>query len=355
MELNMNRKLKLGIFGLIQIIYCGWTFADVDFVKLNEGQENPDYVQNVKPVKGFIPYSKAFIRKGPYILFVNPQNKRKTHFNFTGLKEIPVKPGTVYSMKITAIGQELSVMDIFGIIFKDKKYWGKLSIIKNIFFLNVNGMTTIERDFTVPLGASSIVLDFGVGPWEKGKVNRPGTKLIIQELTLKEKGRMKTPSPEILGKNFLPMGNFGNCKNGDFAGIFKGCGKTAKHWPDIEAKIVKLDGLKCLRIKRTPQSYPYPHITSKRFPFNPQYYYIKVSVTARGKGEFNLGLWWKRDNFNPDYSNRIKCILSKEWQTFTETRACLSPLVSSAALAFYSKNNAEIYIKDISLKFISPK
>ena len=216
-------------------------------------------------------------------------------------------------------------------------------------------MTSLEKDFAIPTGIDSMILNVCLASSKAEIKMKPGVKLVIEELAIKEKAKINIPPSEICGKNFMPMTDFSSYKPGEFTDMHKGNGKNAKHWPDVDAQIVEFNGQKCLRIERRPQDYIYPFLTSITFPFNPQNYFIKASITVCGKGEFCLGLWWKRKDLDRDYQNRVKCVLSDEWKTFTETRACLSPLVTNADLSFTSSGNAVIYIKDISIEFVNPE
>ncbi|MFA6549174.1 MAG: hypothetical protein WCT39_04505 [Candidatus Margulisiibacteriota bacterium] len=323
-------------------------------MNLNEGQESSAYIQGTEDLTGFVPYSEMFVRKDNLFFLTIPETKEILSANFTGLAKVPVKPGTIHAIRLTGMGIEQINIAIVGDFYSKNEYVESLPILGNTFSQNVNGMTALEKDFAVPSGVDSMILNVRLTS-AKAEEMRPGVKVVIEELAIKEKCKIKTPAAEISGKNLLSARDFTNCSLGEFAGIHKGNGKDAKHWSDVDAQIVEFDGRKCLKIERTPQNYIYPFLTSKPFPLDPQNYFIKVTVTARGKGEFRIGLWWTRKNFDRDYQNRVKCVLSDEWKTFTEVRACLSPLVTCADLSFTSSGDAVIYIKNVSMEFIDPE
>jgi hypothetical protein len=351
----MKKCFELTFLVVIQSFSCICADAETNFMDFNEGQESYNYVKSNEEQNSFIPYSKIFIRKDNFVFLTIPETKEPLPANFTGLAKRQVVPGTIYTIRLTAMGIEQTNVAITGLFFNKDEYIESLPVLHNTFSQNVNGMTSFEKDFAVPLGVDSMILNIGLSSAKANVKMRPGTKVVIEELALKEKGKIRIPSTEIAGKNFMPMGNFTNCDLGEFKSIHKGNGKDAKHWSDVDAQIVEFGSQKCLKIERTPQNYIYPFLTSKPFPFSPQNYFIKATVTARGKGEFKLGLWWARKDFNRDYQNRPKCVLTDEWQTFTEVRACLSPLVTCADLSFTSNGDAVIYVKDISIEFISPE
>ena len=339
----MSNYRKLITFLVTQVFFCIYVNAEINFMKLNEGQEKCDHITPYENPESFIPYSKAFIRNGSFFSFITPKNSQKKNSYFTRLAKVSVEPKTIYTLKLTALGSEKLYILITGLFFKNGKYIGTRSVFRHIYLQNVNGMTSVEKDFAIPTGVDSMILNL--------TMNSNAT-LIIKEFAIRKKGRIKIPPSGYLGKNLLPIGDFKNCQLGEFTGMYKGRGKNAKHWPNIKADVVELNGEKCLKIERNTQNYIYPFFTSVPFPFNPQNYLIKASVTVRGKGEFRLGLWWKRKGIPRDYQNRVKCVLSDKWTTFTEIRACLSPLVTNANLSFYSTGNAVIYVKNIKIEFI---
>lgn len=351
----MKKRFKNIIFVVLQFSLCIYANAEIDFMDFKKGQEDSSYIPVTDNSAGFVPFSRFFIHKDNFIFLTIPETKEPLPANFTGTEKLSVKPGTIYTLKLRGMGIEQTHITVTGLFFSKDKYLESLTVFRNTFLQNVNGMMSLEKDFAIPPGVDSMILNIALSSAKADVKMRPGTKVVLEEFALKEKGEMKEPSAEISGINFMPTGDFSNSETGEFKNIHKGNGKEAKHWSDVDAQIVEFDGRKCLKIERTAQNYIYPFLTSKPFPFNPQNYFIRATVTVRGKGEFKLGLWWTRKDFDRDYQNRVNCTLSDEWKTFTEVRACLSPLVSCADLSFTSNGDAVIYVKEIRLEFISPQ
>ena len=74
-----------------------------------------------------------------------------------------------------------------------------------------------------------------------------------------------------------------------------------------------------------------------------------MSLKARGKGSFKIGLWWERPSLSWDYENKGLCRLTDQWQTFTAVRPCMTPDVAAPTLSFTSYGNGEFDIRDISV------
>ena len=130
----MKSHLKLIAFFVIQAQLCVCISAEINFMKLDEGQENCNYIQNSGNSDGFIPYSKIFVRNGQFFSITIPASKVIYSSNFTGLAKVPVKSGTIYTLKVTAMGVEQLNMTISGQFFRGNEYMESLCILRNLYF-----------------------------------------------------------------------------------------------------------------------------------------------------------------------------------------------------------------------------
>jgi hypothetical protein len=174
---------------------------------------------------------------------------------------------------------------------------------------------------------------------------------MIEELSIVRKGDMKFADADLKKINFAADYDFSRYPVGDFPNIHKGNRPEAKRWSDVKAQIVEVDGEKVLHIVRNKNNYIYPFIHFAPFSVDPQYYFVRLTFKAKGKGSFFSGLWWKRPDLNFDFENTPECKLTDEWQTFTMFRPCMIPGVESATLGFTSHGDGEFFIKDIEVRF----
>lgn len=330
-------------------------WARIDYMKFSSGQEKNSFDKDIKD-KCFIPFDKAFKRVGDFLIFAIPA-ETEAAMAFSGFKEVKVEPSRIYSLKLTALGAERVYMYLRAYFISDNPAENSIqTLYRHVFFLNQNGMTTIEREFAVPPGVRSMILSVSVMNDAGNKTLTPGNKIIIKNLIITEKCPVAVPPEALAGKNLLPYGDFRKFPLGEFNEIFRGAHSDPnKKWPKFDAQVVELDGVKCLKITRTDKSYPYPFFTTEKFSKDIKNCFVKATATVRGEGPMRLGLWWERQGyFSPDYMNRVAHQLDGKWTTVTEIRACLSPLVTNADLSITSYSDAVIYVKDISVELIKP-
>jgi hypothetical protein len=98
-------------------------FAEANFMEFDKGQENCDYMNGPELEKGFMAYSSCIVRDGRFLFYKIPKVKT-SDYNFTGLEKIPVKPGIIYTLKISAMGQE-KVLCLYT-----KRFYPKALIIR---------------------------------------------------------------------------------------------------------------------------------------------------------------------------------------------------------------------------------
>lgn len=351
----MSVKFRLSCF--IVVVPFLWVFAGdlsaINFLESYEGQETAGFIPIEKDRSNFTPYSEAFERTGRFLRMKVPKSDGEIEYRVTGLKKISVTPGMRYSIKMKAMGTENIYLLVMGLFYKNDEFVEISTLVRNTYFLNVNGMVAIEKEFAPPPDTDSMILYMALIQKPSGKTLTPGTKLVFEELSVSETGPMKTVPADMLNKNFLKYDDFTQCALGEFTDMTRGLGERSKRWSNVDAQVVELEGEKCLRIIRTPENFSSPFFKTAAFGFDPQTYYIKATATVRGEGEFHLGLWWIRDGFNTDFQNQVPCILSDEWTSVTEIRPCLSPLVLSTELVFHSNKDGVLYVKNLSVEIVN--
>lgn len=353
------KKQKKNVYAaiLLCILFSSCGKHSFDLTNQQEGQENPGFIPIESDQPRFIPYSEISGFDSGNLLITIPadtNSEMPVDHRHTGMKEIPVRPGSVYTLRLRAMGVEKLQLQVRGILKSGGVHTEVIPVLNTIFLLNVNGLTLLEKDFAVTGNADTMVPYLTFFSAQPGTILGTGTKLIINEFSISETGKMKRIPSALYGKNFIPFTSFSEFPYGSFTNMHLGSGKNAAKWPDVQAEITNLEGEKVLRISRKTNEYIYPFFTSIGFPEDPQKMLIRTTVTVKGNGTFRLGLWWKRNKFSTDYQNRIHCTLTDEWQTFTETRACLSPMVTAANVCFNAVDEGVMYVRDVRIFFVNP-
>ncbi len=297
------------------------------------------------PQGELLPFSQTVKNENGLFAIQNPE-KRK--FLSVGFAALDLEPGSVYRFTLRAVGREGLEIAAFLSEFEKENLRYDRNLLRATLFLNVNGITAFQKDFTVSEGTTKAIpcITF----FSRGGAMNPGCIALLETLSIEKVGEMKklpagTPKTDLAKKY-----EFNRFPVGDFTLIHKGNGPDAAKWRDIQAGIVDLQGEgKALHIVRHKGDYIYPYILLDDFPVEPMYHYVKVTFEAKGRGAFRTGIWWKRRHLEWDYENAPLCRLTDQWQTFTIRRPCLTPDVVAPTLAFNSADEGEYFIRNLSV------
>lgn len=336
--------MKILLAVLSGLVLCGCCTEKYNLMDIKEPLESTELQQFGGDY--YLGFSDVVSAHEKYHIVHAPQTRRNI-FAFP-LQTLQLDPRGLYELRLRFAGQEKIALYVFGFEYSSGKIRWTRPLAKTMSYLNVNGITDYSKEFAVSPGTDRLQPMF-----QLHKEGRPFSKsaLMIEELSIIRKGDMKFADAELKKINFAADYDFSKYPVGDFTNIHKGNGPKAKKWSDVKAEIVELDGEKVLHIVRNKDNYIYPFIHFAPFNVDPQYYFVRLTFKAKGKGAFFSGLWWRRPDLNFDFENTPECKLTDEWQTFTMYRPCMPPGVKSATLGFTSRGDGEFFIKDIEVCF----
>ena len=294
------------------------------------------------PGSTFQPYSRMIV---PYKSSWLVKNPKKEPVIFSVFQGVTLDSASVYELKMRYIGQEGNRLIVSGSEYGKGKILKGNVLLNTVSSLNVNGVTEYRKKFAVTPDCEQLIPSLSV--IHPGKTGH-ATELLIEELSISRVGTMKKAAPEHKKINLAADYDFSKYPQGDFSGIYKGYGPNAQKWSSIKAEIVEQNGEKVLHIIRTPENYIYPYMELKPFPVDPQYYFVKLTFQAKGKGVIKPGLWWKRSAFGWDYYHGAEVKLTDDWQTVTVLHPCMTPDVKSATMSFSSNGHGEFWIRNIT-------
>ena len=240
----------------------------------------------------FQPFSQMFERTQGGYWVKNPGEKPALYGVFNGLS---LDNNGIYELCLRYVGQEKLRLLISGVECKNGKVLKRDILLNTVSFLNVNSSVEYRKKFAVSPECETLIPSlYLINPGKTGHA----TELLIEELSVQRIGTMKTASDELKSVNMADEYDFSKYQLGEFNNMFKGKGRDVKKWSDVKAEIVEQEGARVLHIVRKPESYIYPYMDLKPFPVDPQYYFVKLTFKAKGKGSIKPGLWWKRNMMN---------------------------------------------------------
>ena len=336
-------KKHIYLFLPLMLILCGCASTEKIDLLAQTGLEEPNEHFSAST---FLPFSQAVAPSELGYWIKNPKAQPALLTVFNG---VSLEQKGIYELVMRYVGHERLRLIISGSEYQNGKILKKDVLLNTMAYLNVNGTVEYRKKFAVSPECETLVPSLTlINPGKSGHA----TELLIEELSVKRVGTMKTASDELKKVNFASEYDFSQYPAGEFNNMFKGKGKDAKTWSDVKAEIVDLNGEKVLHMIRTPANYIYPYMDLQPFTVDPQYYLVKLTFKAKGKGSIKPGLWWKRVEMNWDYYHGEEVQLNNEWQTVTLTHPCLTPNVDKATISFTSKGDGEFWIKDISVNFL---
>lgn len=295
------------------------------------------------PQGELLSFSQTVKNENGLFAILNPE-KRK--FLSVGFSALALEPGSIYRFTLRAVGREGLEIAAFLSEFEKENLRYNRNLLRATLFLNVNGITTFQKDFAVSPGSDRAIpcITF----FSRNGAMNPGCIALLKTLSIEKVGGMKKLPAGTPGTDLAKKYDFNRFPAGDFTLIHKGNGPDAAKWRDIRAEIVDLKGEgKALHIVRHTGDYVYPYLLLDDFPVDPTGHYVKVTFEAKGRGAFRTGIWWKRRHLEWDYENAPLCRLTGQWQTFTVYRPCLTPDVIAPTLAFNSGGEGEYFIRNL--------
>ena len=322
-------------------LICGCRTAE-ELLSLLKGPAAPHLPE--KDRQNFAPYAGSVKPYGNMTLIKAPEADGSFVVEFAAVTPVP---DSVYEFRMRYAGQENIQLHAYGIEESGNGSQSAGLLMRTMSYLNVNGMVEYAKPFAVSKDCRKLIPLLRLSM--PGKFTRGRNCLLVEDMSIRRLGPMKHASAADRENNLASDYDFSKYPAGDFRKIYKGKGKTAPKWSDVKAQIVKENNTAWLRITRKPENYIYPFLELKPFPADPLHHSVRVSLKARGKGSFRIGLWWKRPSLGWDYENRSLCRLTDQWQTFTAVRPCMTPDVTAPTLSFTSYGDGEFDIKDISV------
>ena len=320
------------------LLVCGCAAEKIDLLAASGMEEPSEHFA----ASTFQPYSRVVVPAEQGYWIKNPNEQPAVLTVFNGLT---LDCKGIYEWCLRYAGYERVRLLLSGNEYKNGSIFKKDVLLNTMSYLNVNSTVEYRKKFAVSPECERLVPAFTlINPGKSGHA----AELWIEEFSVKRVGTMKTASNALKNINLADEYDFSRYPAGEFNNMFKGKGKDVKKWSDVKAEVVELNGEKVLHIVRKPADYIYPYMDLKAFPTDPQYYFVKLTFKARGKGGIRPGLWWKRFEMSWDYYHGEEVQLTDEWQTISLIHPCLTPNVEKATMSFTSKGDGEFWIKDIS-------
>ena len=339
----MKSYSLLSAAALLLLCGCKSTAPETTEISLFD---QPGFEKTARPdadPETFLPWSTAVKPHGGSKLFKNP---KKLPLYTVDFAKVPLSPGWIYELNMKFVGQEGTALHLYGTEFSGEKPGNTHVLLRTRSALNVNGATGYSKEFAISPGSTGILPHFLIASAGKsGHVN----ELLVENLSIRKIAPMKQASPEIKKINLASAYDFSKHPEGEFTKMCRGMGANAKHWSNVKAEVVKIDGESMLHIVRKPENYIYPWMDLNPFPIDPRYHYVRLSFQIKGSGAVSPGLWWKRRTLQWDYYHGKKVELTNDWQTVTLVHPCMTPDVKSATMSFSSSGDGEFWIKNISV------
>ena len=334
-------KKRSALSALLFLSCCFAADPAVEFSFFEKpGLEKP--LLSIEGEENFLPWTIAVKDSPAGKIFKNPKRLPLYTVEF---QPIAPEPGWIYEMNMKFIGQEGTALHIYGVEYAGTVQRSNHVLLRTRSALNVNGVTGYSKEFAVAPGCTELRTSLTVA--SAGKTGHT-TELLVEKLSIRKVAPMKQASSEIRKINLAEDYDLSKYPEGSFPKMSKGYGENAKHWPNVKAEIVKVDGENLLHIVRTKDQYIYPFMELKPFPVDPRYYYIRLTFEIKGKGTVAPGLWWKRRSLSWDYFHGKKVTLTDDWQTVTVVHPCMTPDVKSATMSFTGGGDGEFWIRNIS-------